>query len=535
LLDDLIASSKRDQIIFRLWAKDPSIFGQNQSLMLDWLDEPREMLEHLESLQEICRQVKERSFSAIVLLGMGGSSLAVKVFQEILAPGAIKFLVLDTIHPAAIERVQENIDLSSTLFIVASKSGSTLEPNLLYRYFLSELKNIKVKNPSSHFMAITDPNTPLAKEAAALGFLTGAAGNPLIGGRYSALSPFGLVPALLMDIDAKKLLETSMTMLNDCGPTVMIEHNPGALLGLFLAANALKGYDQLVFHFSPKLKTLGLWLEQLIAESLGKQQNGIVPITEGNIDHLALPKAMHCVLELAGDPILSSTKEALKKAQVAVVYLDMPELYALGAEMFRWQIAVSSAGSVLKLNPFDQPDVEKSKLSAALILKQMSEKKFVAPQGPCFSSSALDIFAHGSDKETINILASFFSAIKNGDYCGILSYLDETDKNLSLLQSLVLQISQRSVPTLLESGPRYLHSVGQLFKGGKNNGHFILITGTYDADLTSDLGLSFKDIHLSQAFGDYQAMLDEGRHILHIHLKDIVVGFRELLALSKHM
>lgn len=504
--------------------------------MLDWLDEPREMLAALEQHLKLCQELKKNSWSTIVLLGMGGSSLAVKVFQEILAPSlATKFVVLDTIHPSAIKRVEKNLEILSTLFIVASKSGSTSEPNLLYRYFLEKLNKAKIANPFSHFVAITDPATSLAKEAEDKNFLALIHGKPFIGGRYSALSPFGIVPALLMDIDGQKLLSKAVTMAYDCGPTISPEHNPGVLLGLFLGVNALKGHDQLIFHFSPQLKPLGLWLEQLIAESLGKDQNGIVPIVESRMEHIALPQAMHCVVELATDPIAAVTKEALKNANVATIYLEMASQDTLGAEMFRWQVAVSIAGTVLKLNPFDQPDVEKSKKSAASILKQMSEKKFVGPKSPCFSSPALDIYAPGSDKETINILASFFSSIKKGDYCAILSYLDETDKNLSLLQLLVNQISQRSVPTLLESGPRYLHSVGQLFKGGKNNGHFILITGSYEDDVISNLGISFKDIHLSQAFGDYQAMLDEERHILHIHLKDITVGFRELLALSKHM
>lgn len=520
--------------MFRLWAKDPTIFGQQQPLMLDWLSEPREMLGMLDSLSEMAEKVKEHGFRSIVLLGMGGSSLAVRVFQDILAPDH-NFFVLDTIHPTALKRLEHELDLSSTLFIVASKSGSTLEPNLLYHYFLKKLGEKKIPHPFKHFLAITDPGTSLADEAYKNSFLTAPKGNPLIGGRYSALSPFGLFPAMLMDIDTQKLLENSILMAQECGPTILPERNSGALLGLFLGVNARLGHDQLVMHFSPSLKPLGMWLEQLIAESLGKDKSGIVPIIDGGLDLVGLPHSMHCVIELAHEPVAPALKEALNNAQAKRIYLNVPHKYAIGAEMFRWQIAVSSAATVLKLNPFDQPDVEKSKLSAMKILEEMKENKFLGPNNPCYSSAALDIFAPGSDKETINILASFFSTIKDQDYCAILSYLDETKKNNIFLQSLVAQIRQRSVPILLQSGPRYLHSTGQLFKGGKNNGHFIMITGPYEEDIMSDLGLSFKNIHLSQALGDFQAMRDQGRHILHIHLKDIAIGFRELLALSKHM
>ncbi len=534
MFDDMLAWSKRESISFRLWAKDPTIFGQTQPLMMDWLDEPREILSQIEEWKKRVAELKN-DFTTVVLLGMGGSSLAVKVFQEILGTkSSLNFFVLDTIHPDAIEKIEDNIDLRRSLFIVASKSGSTLEPNLLYRHFWQSLEK-QGEEPAQHFIAITDPETSLAKEALEKNFLVLAKGNAWIGGRYSALSIFGILPAFFLGIDAELLLKRAVVMANNCGPSIPEEHNPAFLLGLFLGTNAILGRDQLAFHFSKSLQPFGMWLEQLIAESLGKDEGGIVPLIDGSAEYLAFPKAMHCIIELADEPIDAKLKEKIKNSGLSYVQLDLASRDDLGAEMFRWEVAVSLAATLLKSNPFDQPDVEKSKQGASKILALMKNGQFSFPKHPCYSSESLEIFDEGSDKETINILARFFSAIKKGDYCAVLSYLDENEENSALLKAFKQQIVQRAVPTLLQSGPRYLHSTGQLFKGGKNNGHFILITGPYAKKIMSQGGLIFGDIHLSQALGDYQAMLDQKRHILHIHLKDISMGFRELLALSKHM
>ncbi|USN50055.1 MAG: hypothetical protein H6731_07210 [Myxococcales bacterium] len=512
------------------------MFGKNETLMLDWLNEPREMLGMIDNLKDLSDKIKQLNFESIVLMGMGGSSLAVKVFQDVLAPNTNeKFFVLDTIHPDMLERLERTIDISKTLFVVSSKSGTTLEPNLLYQHFLSKLKEAGIENHFEHFIAITDTGTSLAEEANKNQFITSVKGNPLIGGRYSALSPFGIFPALLMGIDVQNLLEKSLQMTQECGPAILPERNPGVLLGLFLGVNTLCAHDQLVVYISPSLKSFGSWLEQLIAESLGKNHGGIVPLVEGDLEHVALPHSMHCVLELEGEPIDPSIKQELRKNHSNCIYLKIPDRSAIGSEMFRWEIAISTAAIILKLNPFDQPDVEKSKQQALLIIDQIKNKKFVGPKNACYSSDAVEIFSPGSDKETINVMASFFTAIKDGDYCAILSYLDETPENNSHVDSLAAKIRQHLVPAIVQHGPRYLHSIGQLFKGGKNNGHFILITGPYKKDFSSSMGINFKDIHLSQALGDFQTMIDDNRHILHVHLKDVAVGFRELLALSKHM
>lgn len=524
LFSDTLARFDQDHIIFRLWAKDSSIFtGHDEASMLDWLNEPAEIQISLPALKAIKNDISSHNFSATVLLGMGGSSLSPKVFQAMLAPESTEsFYVLDTIHPDAIARLSRGIDLKKTLFIVASKSGSTLEPNLLYRYFLSRLIEEGAQDPYQHFMAITDPVTSLEQESMENGFLKGPFGKPGIGGRYSGLSPFGILPAWLMGIDVERLLKNAVAMEHATGPSVLAQHNPAGPLGAFLATCVAHAKDQLLIHLSPALASFGMWLEQLIAESLGKNGTGIVPIIADADDDSPSIASAHIVIGLASE---LSAMPALKRdheKDAAIFRITINDEYEVGALMFRFQMAVALTASVLKINPFNQPDVEKSKLRAKEIIAKIMNGIAPIEEAPPFDLGNLEIFGD---------LAGFFAHVGRTDYCAVLSYLDETWDHVLKLKTLKSAIAQKTQSaTMLQTGPRYLHSTGQLFKGGKNNGHFLVITGPYAEDRPSGMGvLSLGDVHLSQALGDILALRESGRRVLHIRLKDITFGLHDLI------
>ena len=477
-----------------------------------------------EWLEKIKNNINKYNFKHIVLMGMGGSSNGPRVFQAILAPHSHNFHIIDTIHPTAIKKLEDKLDLAQTLFIVASKSGSTLEPHLLYEYFFGKLKALGLSEPARHFMAITDPTTLLEQESQEQGFLPGPFGNPLIGGRYSALSAFGIMPALLMNIDVELILTNAKLMAQRCRET-QLDHNPGARLGIFLGTHAQAGRNELVFYFSPSVKALGWWLEQLIAESLGKNNSGILPIIDSDT-HILSEKSIICHINLAGENINNIN------TNIPSFSIELENIYELGAEMFRWQIAVSIAGIILELNPFDQPDVEKSKIQARAILDQMIKNpaQDVLAINNIISKNSPGLVIYNQD------INNFTAKIIHKNYIALLSYLEDTETNKAYEEKLKSDLSKHfNKPVLIQQGPRYLHSTGQFFKGGFNEGCFFLVTGPYSTELPSNYpALGIKDIHLSQALGDARAMAEDGRHILHIHFKDLTVGFQELLSLIKH-
>lgn len=515
---ELLRNFEETQLISRLWQHDPTLFP-GHILMLDWLNAPEVGLHSLPQLEVLKDKIQQRNFSAIALLGMGGSSLAARVFKQCLASSSGRpFFIVDTIHPSAIWRLEEQIDIKSTLFIVASKSGSTLEPNLLYHHFVTRLLEEGISDAASHFMAITDPVSSLEQRAAENGFLQGPFGSPLIGGRYSALSAFGLMPALLMDIDAKRLLLAARDMSELCRIEFPLPDNPGAMLGAFLGLNAIKGRDQLRLYFSERLKPLGGWLEQLIAESLGKNGQGITPILRDAPVDLESRSSMHCFIELDGELAFNSAKKRLSDDKTPYHTIRLANTYDIAAEMFRWEIGTSVAGTVIGVNPFDQPDVEKSKDAARAIMNNWdSMKQNIASADPIF-------YDH-------HVMESLIETAPSAKYCAILSYLDESHENLQVLSALAQKLQRAlAMPVLVQTGPRYLHSTGQLFKGGANEGCFLMITGPYSHDFPSDiLGLSFKDIHLSQALGDQEAMNKAQRKLWRLDLKNIQADIQALI------
>lgn len=479
----------REHINFRLWAKDANIFtGSDEASWLDWLNEPKELLESLSATRKIYDSVHHR-FSSVMLLGMGGSSLSSRMFQQILAPKKDNVIVLDTIHPAAVRRAFDSVDIKKTLFIVASKSGSTLEPNLLYEYSRDQLVSAGLSDPYAHFMAITDPVTNLEQESVEHGFLPGAFGKPGIGGRYSGLSVFGIVPALFMDIDVKKLLTLAVDAMRAYGPSVRPQDHGPAQLAAFIAAQTTDT-NLVFFHVPQALGSLGSWLEQLIAESLGKDGKGIVPVVVGND-----PKDF----SWAGTHVVIDDNKTQTTTTVPHFRVSFSDPFELSGVMFGLQMTTAFLGSIMQVNPFNQPDVESSKRQTKTIIADLA------------LGHKLDFSMPGIETD----LDTFLQTVQPGDYCAILSYLDENDETSRRLHQLQEYIEKKTAtPTLIQSGPRYLHSTGQLFKGGRNNGHFIVLVGPYKNDMASSRPpLTFKDIHMSLALGDIRALRAGGRRV----------------------
>jgi glucose-6-phosphate isomerase len=462
-----------ETVMLRLWAKDKTLFGSD---MLDWIDEPARLQKNISALEKVSDSAKKR-FSYFVLLGMGGSSAAPKMFKELLSPKS-PFFILDSIHPHEVSKVESLIDIEKTLFIVASKSGSTMEPLLLYQHFLKKLEKT-VTDPFSHFMAITDPISPLEQISVENGFLHAPLGRPLIGGRYSGLSVFGLLPAMLMGIDIKPILDSALNTAKNSGFSLRPEHE------VIKLARIMASFDQKNFliYLSPKLLALKLWIEQLMAESLGKNGRGIIPIiVEKGPANVAL------VLE----------NEHLPKAEWC---MSLGSAHEVGGLMFALQMAVALTGYLLDINPFDQPDVERSKNLTKEIIEKLEKKIPLAEY-----------------KNSTGFLSN-----QPGHYCAILSYLPEDAKtlaNLDLLKQALEPYFGEAI--MVQQGPRYLHSTGQLFKGGPDTGHFILLTGPYETDFkNASNNLSMADAHLSQALGDLAAMHELQRKIIHIREQSV--------------
>lgn len=497
LFFSLLNDFDREQIIFRLWAKDASLFNdQNEPLMLDWLDEPLLIKDALSSWLTIKQAIAAKDLKLIVLLGMGGASLSAKVFQSLLGPSVNKGLVIDTIHPSTIKRLTKHIDPLATLFLVASKSGTTLETHILFEYFFNKLSKANTPLPYQNFMAITDPYSPLAQLACDREFLACLLSKPGIGGRFSALSVFGLMPALLMDIDIMPLLASAAAMSYDCGPSIMAKNNPAALLAAFLGSCVKAGNQRLVIHLSASLKEFGPWLMQLIAESLGKQEFGMLPLIDETGAFTNLSSAGHVFIALTEqDHQLNKLRDILGP-QASIINLFIHNKHDIGGLMYCFQMAVTLLAITFKINPFDQPDVQKTKSNTKEIMNNIN--------------IATD--------SSVNSLNTFLAQIKPNDYCAILSYLDETKDNLLALQALKDSITEDlTIPVLLQTGPQYLHSTGQLFKGGKNNGHFLVVTK--DETNEQEFYILAK-AHRAQAIADIIALRQNERNVYHLSLKD---------------
>jgi len=544
----------------RLWERDPSLWkndATHQKIIrnsLGWLTVSRLMLRKIDAISSFVQEVRDAGFKHAVLLGMGGSSLCPDVCRATFgaAPGYLILHVLDSTVPGSVGQVEKAIDVPQALFLVSSKSGGTVETLSFYKYFYDRVREVKGEAAGENFVAITDPGTSLEKLAEERKFRRVFPGQPDIGGRYSALSNFGMVPAALAGVDVRAMLERAERMVHACGAEVRALDNPGLVLGAALAEVAHTGRDKITFVISPGIKTFGDWAEQLIAESTGKEGKGLLPIAGESLGEPAVygSDRVFVHLKVAGesDASLESKLDALEAAGHPIVRIALQDKLDLGQEFFHWEVATATASALMGINAFDQPNVQESKDNTGRLLAQFRcEGKFAEdiPTGEaeevrfyCDSAtrSGLEKLMKPHDHWTIvDYLAGFLAQARAGDYVALLAYLEPSSGHSAILRAIRVRLRDAlRLATTVGYGPRYLHSTGQLHKGGANNGLFIQIT----ADDAEDLPVpsepySFSVLKQAQALGDFQSLLSKGRRVVRFHLgKEVQTGLDRLLTLA---
>jgi transaldolase/glucose-6-phosphate isomerase len=523
--------------IRRLWQHDKSIWsGTDEDKWLGWLNSAAAA--DIADYEDYAQKVKGQNFTDAVVLGMGGSSLGPEVLAKTFAKksGFPKLHVLDSTDPAQVRAMQASIDIAKTMFIVSSKSGGTTEPNVMKDYFFAEVsKAIGPAKAGHRFIAVTDPGSSLEKVATQQGFARIFHGDPTIGGRYSVLSPFGLVPAATAGIDLRTLLKHTLSMMRSCGPDVPPHENPGVQLGLAMGLAGLEGRDKVTILSSRKIADFGAWTEQLIAESTGKEGKGLIPIDGEPLADPALYGNDRFFIDLRtegeSDTAHDDKLAALERAGHPVVRIVLKSIDHIGQEFFRFEIATAVAGSVLGINPFNQPDVEAAKIKTRELTAAFEKTGKLPAEKPVISTAEADIYTDdrnaadlrkaGANGDLGSWLKAHLARSGAGDYVALLAYIERDDVYIDVLQKMRLAVrDKRHVATCAEFGPRFLHSTGQAYKGGPDSGVFLQIT----ADDAEDLAVpgqkaSFGIIKAAQARGDFDVLTDRGRRALRVHLK----------------
>jgi transaldolase/glucose-6-phosphate isomerase len=535
----------------RLWQRDASLWtGDDEANWLGWLDIVEEQIAHPVELRNLAKEVWSAGFKDVLLLGMGGSSLCPEVLRTTFGkvPGYPDLHVLDSTDPAQVKAFENKVDIARTLFIVSSKSGSTLEPNIFKQYFFERTKQaVGADKAGSHFIAITDPGSKMQQVAEADRFRHIFFGRPSIGGRYSALSHFGMVPAAVMGVDIKKFLDRTQEMVRACGPSAPVEENPGAALGIILGVAARSGRDKVTIITSPDIADLGAWLEQLLAESTGKVGKGIIPVDR---EELAAPEVYgndrlfaYIHTQHATDVRQDAKVAALEAAGHAVLRISMADTYDLGAEFFRWEIATAVAGSIIGINAFNQPDVEASKIATRNLTSEYEKTGSLPAETPIVDDGGVKLFtdeqnaadlarAAGGDKSLAGYLKAHLNRIGTGDYFAVLGFLQMNAEHERKLQAIRHAVrDKKHVATCLGFGPRFLHSTGQAYKGGPNSGVFLQVTCDDALELPVPLQkYTFGVVKSAQARGDFQVLVERGRRALRVHLHDVDAGLVTLTA-----
>lgn len=520
-VQDLLARIEREDLVSRIWARDHRVWRESPDGIADrlgWLDLPRSMLGRRQLLGELAADARREGVERVVLLGMGGSSLAPEVFGRTFAPaqGSPGLTVLDSTVPDAVRSVRAQIDPAATLFIVSSKSGTTIEPLTLMAYFWEEAAAVLGDEVPSRFAAITDPGTPLAELARSQGLRWVVENPPDIGGRYAALSLVGLVPAALLGVDTATLLRSAGLMAEACGTAVPCSENPAAVLAATIAAGAAAGRDKLTIWVPEPIAGFGLWLEQLVAESLGKEGRGVVPVVG---EPLLEPSAygedrLFVMLMLEGDDAgpMSEAFERVADAGHPTVRLELADAYDLGAQFMLWELTTALVGAVMGVDPFDQPDVEAAKAGAKKALEDLAVKGTRPDAGP-----------RGT-------LERLLAEVRPGDYVAVMAYVPETGPVEEALAALRRRISERhGVATTCGYGPRFLHSTGQMHKGGPES-----VVGLQIVDTSADLPVPGRPYGLralvdAQACGDFEALTARRRRVAREVVNgDVATGIRAL-------
>ncbi|HVO24437.1 MAG TPA: bifunctional transaldolase/phosoglucose isomerase [Candidatus Margulisiibacteriota bacterium] len=537
----------------RFWGRDASLWtGKDEDHWLGWLGITNGQLAHIHRLTRITEVAKSAGISHVLLLGMGGSSLCPDVMKMTFGKitGFPDLHVLDSTDPAQVKAFENKVDLQNTLFIVSSKSGSTLEPNIFKQYFFDRVSQlVGAKEAAQRFVAITDPGSKLQQVAESDGFRHVFFGWPNIGGRYSALSDFGLVPAAIMGVDVAKFLDRTDEMVCACMPSVPVEENPGVVLGTIFGVAAEQFHrDKLTIIASPGICGLGAWLEQLVAESTGKTGKGLIPVDRealGKLDVYGGDRIfVYLRLLSAPDAAQDTSVAELERAGQPVVRLAIDDPYDLGEEFFRWEIATAVAGSILSINPFDQPDVEASKVATRKLTAEYERTGALPTETPIFTGEGIALFTDEQNAATLvtltrgkQTLADYLKAhlnqLRAGDYFALLAYVEMNEAHERILQTMRHSVRDaKRVATCLEFGPRFLHSTGQAYKGGPNTGVFLQITCDDALDVpVPGQKYTFGVVKAAQARGDFQVLVARGRRALRLHLgADVSAGLETLNA-----
>jgi transaldolase / glucose-6-phosphate isomerase len=533
--------------IRRLWQKDKSVWtGTDEDKWLGWLTSPAAA--DIADYEDFALRVRGQNFSDAVVLGMGGSSLGPEVLAQTFPrkAGFPKLHVLDSTDPAQVRAMEKAVNIAKTLFIVSSKSGGTTEPNAMKDYFFDRVSKAIGPEVAGHrFIAVTDPGSSLEKVATKQGFARTFHGEPSIGGRYSVLSPFGLVPAAAAGIDIRSLIKHTLAMVRSCGADVPPQENPGVQLGLAMGLAGLEGRDKVTIISSKKIADFGAWAEQLIAESTGKEGKGLIPIDGEPLGDVSVYGNDRFFIDIRteseNDAAHDGKLAALETAGHPVVRIVMKSIDHIGQEFFRFEMATAVAGSILGINPFNQPDVEDAKIKTRELTAAFEKTGALPAEEPAMSFAAADVYTDdanaaalrkaGADGSLGSWLKAHLGRSHGGDYVALLAYIWRDAAHIDALQDMRLKVrDQRHVATCAEFGPRFLHSTGQAYKGGPNSGVFLQIT----ADDAKDLPVpgqkaSFGVIKAAQARGDFDVLTERGRRALRVHLKgDLKSGLKML-------
>jgi transaldolase/glucose-6-phosphate isomerase len=533
--------------IRKLWQKDKSLWtNDDENKWLGWLNSAAKA--DIADYEDYAERVRGERFSDAVVLGMGGSSLGPEVLAETFPKksGFPKLHVLDSTDPAQVRAMEKSVDLSKTLFIVSSKSGSTTEPNVMKDYFFARVsETIGAAKAGHRFIAVTDPGSSLEKAARKQGFARVFHGDPTIGGRYSVLSPFGLVPAATAGIDVRALIRHTLAMMRSCGADVPPHENPGVQLGLAMGLAGLEGRDKVTIFSSKKIADFGAWAEQLIAESTGKEGKGLIPIDGEPLGDVTLYRDDRFFIDLRtegeNDVAHDEKLAALERAGHPVVRIVMKSIDHIGQEFFRFEMATAIAGAVLGINPFNQPDVESAKVKTRELTAAFEKNGALPAEEPAMSSGQVDLYTDdrnaadlrkaGADGDLTSWLKAHLSRVHAHDYVALLAYVERNPGHIGALQTMRLAVrDKRRVATCAEFGPRFLHSTGQAYKGGPDSGVFLQITSDDKKDLpVPGQKASFGVIKAAQARGDFDVLTERGRRALRVHLKgDLETGLKAL-------
>jgi transaldolase/glucose-6-phosphate isomerase len=544
-VQERIAKLEAREFSTRLWRKDASLWKddpQDQRIIrnaLGWLHVAEKMEENLRDLTEFVSEAKAAGFRHVVHMGMGGSSLAPLAFQRTFEAGrnSISLTVLDTTDPATILSIEHQVHLPETLFIVASKSGTTAEPLAFADYFYERVKEVKGDRAGDNFAAITEAGTPLVELAQEKRYRRTFLNFADIGGRYSALSYFGLVPAALMGVNVPELLVRALRMEHASASCVGIQANPGVVLGAVMGELALQGRNKVTFLVPEGIATLGMWLEQLLAESTGKDGTGLLPVAGEPIadPHKYGDDRLFVYLrpESDVDGALDRGVLALQKAGQPVVTIQMGDRLDLGQEFFRWEIATVTAGAILGINAFNQPNVQESKDNTNRLLSAVQEKGQLPEEEPALVDKPLSFYAEDVASTASETLAQFLAEARPGDYVALMAYLTETSETQQSFQAIRRRLrDELRLATTLGYGPRFLHSTGQFHKGGPNTGLFLQLTAEDAEDIpVPGKVYSFGVLKRAQALGDLQALRKHHRRVMRIHLgADVKKGLEALEA-----